>query len=327
VLGSEKSRLVNLIDYTHYLEAARRLATQNSPYKNLEYFSPPWFAIALIPLAYIPTNVSMLFWLILCLSSVFVAVNLWQDRWVYPKSALTKYVIAALFCIAPPSLYVYITGQASAIVLLCLTGLLLSLGSPWFTYLLMTIGITIKPHLVILPLFIHLLESIRKNSAKVVVHIGFSLLLLAVISTWFYPRWLTEWIQALMTGDYRGGPGLVSSGYLGYREIGIPIWLLVLPVFYTILIWYKEGQTPYMLCLSMVSNLLIIPYHRAYDYVFLYPASIYILSKSVGSTPVLVAKILFLFSVLILPLSSLRMLSPIFTLIALLILHISESAS
>lgn len=135
MFGSEKSRLVNLIDYTHYLEAARRLATHNSPYKNLEYFSPPWFAIALIPLAYIPTNVSMLFWLILCLSSVFVAVNLWQDRWVYPMSALTKYVIAALFCIAPPSLYVYITGQASAIVLLSSLRML----SPIFTLIALLI--------------------------------------------------------------------------------------------------------------------------------------------------------------------------------------------
>ncbi|MCX8062210.1 MAG: DUF2029 domain-containing protein [Anaerolineales bacterium] len=314
-----------LIDYTHYIEAARRLTSRVSPYKELEYFSPPWFALLLIPLTYLPNKIGTLVWLVFLVISNFLSVVAWLLYLDYPKSSHQKPFVALLFTLATPSLYTYITGQVSPLVLLSLTFLILRINCSWMEILTTSIGATFKPHLSVLTIFLYLMESFRQRRIYVFFWMTLTVLLLIIISTWFYSNWLEEWVLALIEGDYRGGPGLVSTGYFGFREGRVPIWLLVLPVFYAILTWYKEGTTPYVLSFSLVSNLLVIPYHRAYDYILLYPACLYILAHSPKSISNLAAKSLALLSVFVIPFSPLVLLSPILVLVALLITRVMSA--
>lgn len=314
-----------LIDYTHYIEAAKRIAVHSSPYKSLEYFSPPWFAILLIPLTYFPDQVGSLVWIIFLVIANLLAVAAWIAYFAYSIDSRRRLILTTLFALAAPSLYVYVTGQVSSIAFLCLTYLLFKMDRSWKGIAATTTGITFKPHLSALPLFLYLLESFRNRRISPIFRISTTVFSLMVLSSYFYPNWLEEWLQALLKGDYRGGSGLVSAGYFGFREAGVPIWLLILPSLYVIFTWYKEGLTPYVISFSLISNLLIIPYHRAYDYILLYPACLLILVHSAKSTSTLTARFLVVLSIWMIPFTSFVLLSPALVLIALLILRVESS--
>lgn len=276
------------------------------------------------PLIYFPYQVGSLVWIIFLVIANLLAVAAWIAYFAYPIDSRRRLILTTLFALAAPSLYVYVTGQVSSIAFLCLTYLLLKMDRSWKGIATTITGITFKPHLSVLPLFLYLLESFRNRQISPIFRMSTTVFSLMVLSSYFYPNWLEEWLQALLKGDYRGGSGLVSAGYFGFREAGVPIWLLILPSLYVIFTWYKEGLTPYVLSFSLISNLLIIPYHRAYDYILLYPACLLILAHSTKSTFAIAAKFLALLSILVIPLSPLVLLSPVSVLIALLMLRIGS---
>ncbi len=319
-LSFEGQPLIHMIDYEHYLEAARRITLHISPYQGLEYFAPLWFAVFLVPLTYLSPQIASLVWLLLMVVSLFIAVVAWQRHLAFANSSWRPVVIPILFLIAPPSLYVYITGQSSPLVFLGLTSLLLCAKPSVPRLLISFFLVTIKPHLVVFPLSLYLAESMRQRRWWILWSIGLTLLLLVGVAAWLDPAWFEEWLLALIGGKYRGGPGLVARGYVGLRELGIPVFVLGFPVLYLLWIWHQEGLSPYLLCSSLVANLMVIPYSRAYDYNFLYPAVILILTDSTRGLNRRVLGALLLSAILILPLLLPSVpLPPVLTLMALLL--------
>lgn len=275
LFGAEKLSNFRLLDFEHYLEASRRIWSGASPYNGLEYFAPPWFAALLLPLALLSPDLAAMLWLLLLVISVFLSLYLWLRFLSFSSSARSGLWVAALLVLAPYSLYCYITGQSSPFVLLSMVYVLtlreLPEKLPYIVSLFLSVvGMTIKPHLVVFPMMIFFADKIRHKQTGILIVALLSLGLLLIGTFWLYPRWWSEWIFALRQGNYRGGYGLVAEGYVGLREIGVPSWLLVLPLLYTTFFWWKEGCSARVMSLAIVSNLIFIPYSRAYDLVFLY---------------------------------------------------------
>ncbi|RME73910.1 MAG: hypothetical protein D6784_11050, partial [Chloroflexi bacterium] len=85
----------------------------------------------------------------------------------------------------------------------------------------------------------------------------------------FYPAWPSAWFDALVSGRYRGGPGLVAATYVGLTDIGVPVWCFAPLPLYVLWRWWQNGLTPYVMALALTVNLLVLAYSRSYDAVLL----------------------------------------------------------
>ena len=174
----------------------------------------------------------------------------------------------------PPALYVYVTGQISGVVGFALIHLARSFsrdpGVPnrLSTVLAITI-LTFKPHIVLLPALLCILQLVRWRARKTIGAVFLVLFGLVFLASTLVPGWATVLMQAIQKSAFRGGPGLVAQDYAGLWELGVPIGLLVLPGTYACVYWWKRGLTPMTLALAIAANLIVAPFSRAYDHVLL----------------------------------------------------------
>ena len=168
-----------------------------------------------------------------------------------------------------------------------------------------------------LPIGLCLLELVRQRRWRTIVIIISSLLILSVLSFAVLPDWLPSMLNAWVMGKYRGGPGLISSGYRGLRELGIPFWVFLPLGVYVLFGWWHNGLNGYTFSLALITNLLILPYSRSYDFVvFILPLLVLTEFES-GRNWFSFA--LAIMSVFVLPWTSLAVVAPVLLAIALLL--------
>ena len=303
------------IDWQNYMVAAARLRAGESPYQGVEFFAPPWIALLLVPFSLLPIDYSSGIWLLVSAAAAFSATLLWTRSASFPAAHRARVLLSALTAASPLALYVYVTGQITALAelaLISLAALAASSGRRRIMVLavLASLLVTSKPHIVALPLGLILLEAIRSRRWKVPTVFGATIGIAAVVSWLLRPDWPGEWVRALQTGEFLGGPGLAARGFFGLREAGVPGILLWLPAGYSILYWMRKGLTPPALALAIASGLTLLPYLRLYDHLVLWPAAVtaseLLLAK--GSRTLVAVP---LAAMLLLPLTDLAMLLPV----------------
>lgn len=262
------------IDWQNYLSAASNLAGGRSPYQGVEFFGPPWLAMALIPFAWLPPGFSAMIWLLLAVGATYgisALTGVWQGFPASERGRLATNVAAVLL---PVALYVYITGQVTALAVLGMIGLGVRsrLSIPWIA--LAALLASFKPHIVAAPLALILLEHLRHRDWRTPLAFVGTLLVASLISWAVVPTWLADWSAAISSEAFRGGPGLAAGGFFGLREAGVPGWLLALPLVYVALRWWRRGLTPITLATAIAGGLVWVPYVRSYDFLALWPAAL-----------------------------------------------------
>ncbi|GMR09394.1 MAG: hypothetical protein BMS9Abin28_0212 [Anaerolineae bacterium] len=313
------------LDWRNYILAASQVLEGGSPYRSVEFFGPPWLAVALIPLALIPASLSSAAWLLLLVSAVFISSVTWTKFDGYPSKPIARLLLSAASVASPVALFVYITGQITPLVELALIWLAIYTTRGGKRRIIVvaiaSFLVTSKPHIIGFPMVLVLLEAMRKGLWRVPITFLATVLVAGIGALQLLPSWPSEWLAAIVDGRYLGGPGLVAQGYYGLREAGVPESLLVLPAIYTFFYWRRHGLTAATIALSLASGLILIPYARTYDYIILWPSIITAsglwLQKShrvIQFAPIVVF--------MLLPLSSLALLLPVLTM-GFLLLRVS----
>jgi len=303
------------IDWQNYMLAAAKLRAGGSPYQGVEFFAPPWIALLLIPFSLLPIEYSSGIWLLISAAAAFSATLLWTRFGSFPSTPRSGVILSALTAAAPVALYVYVTGQITALAELALIGLaVLSASTGKRNNLILTalaaLLVTAKPHIVGFPLGLILLEAVRSRQWKVPTVFGATIGIAAAVSWLLRPDWPGEWLLALQTGEFLGGPGLAARGYFGLREAGVPGILLWLPAGYSFLYWMRKGPTTPAVALAIASGLALLPYLRIYDHLLLWPAAITASGLWSGRGPRAFAALPWA-AMLLLPLTDLAMLLPV----------------
>jgi hypothetical protein len=307
-------------DFKHYLSASQLLLQRESPYGVVEYFAPPWCALLFAPFLFLPLPVASLFWVLLNLWAICISIYLSIRLLGLSFTGRTILFIVLAAAIMPAALFNYITGQVSPIVLMAVLLAGWSLIKQRSQTLLVTIGVliaTAKPHIVVFPVFIILLELVRRKDWRTLRWIGIGFLLLSIIAFWMDKNWPVEMVAAWLKADYRGGrPGLSADGYTGLIELGIPQWLFFVYGFYVLYLWWKHGFQTRVLIMSLPVGLLILPYFRSYDYIVLLLPILTLITRAPARNK-------FWFAVVgwvsyLLPLTPLSLLTPVLVLIGLL---------
>lgn len=311
------------IDLGHYMQASRLILGGEIPYRRVEFFGPPWFAFFVVPFLLMPSQAAGSLWVllsVLAVSGTAIESSIWQT---FPRRGVIHTLAIGGLAVAPPALYVYITGQISGVVGFALVHLARSLNLPKGESKLLGIALafavmTLKPHIVLLPALLCILQLLRLRAWKSMAAVLFALAGLVFLASIVVSGWPTALLQALREGAFRGGPGLVARGYVGLWELGVPIWLLVLPGIYACAYWWKQGLTPMTVALAIAANLIVAPYSRAYDHVLLVlPA---LVAASPSELPRLnTARALAFTSFVLLPLTPVALLAPALMMIALLV--------
>lgn len=311
---------VRLIDFTHYLTASDMLLRHADPYSAVEFFAPPYIAVLLAPLTLLPLEVASAIWLfIAALSQIGVGViALSWTRGVH--SRVLRLVIPFIPIFVPAAFFSYITGQLSPLVtvsaLLTTWMVFRSEGHPVLIGILVGLA-ALKPHIVVIPLALVFFEMARWRRWGVLFCTVGVLVLLLIISFALLPGWIPALIRAWQGGAYLGGPGLVAPGYIGMRELGIPVWAFIPLIGYTAWLWAKEGLSSKVVSLAFTTSLLLIPYARSYDHVVLVVPFLFVMLTKERK---LVPTIVILIAVGVLPFTILWPLSPVLVALAVIMI-------
>lgn len=311
---------LRLLDFENYLAGTRMLWRGENPYGAVEFFAPPWLSFLLLPLIWLPSNVSAAIWILLnfiCIGgAVFLSLH-WLNLNKKWHTLVLPVIIPSLM---PGVLFSYITGQITPVIHLALLLAGWSIRTQpagWLPALGLLVA-TLKPHIALFPVLLIVLELIRLKRWKPLFIAFGGLVIFSGISSILLKDWFSSIITAWLQGDFRGGEyGLISPGYIGLAELGVPFYVFLPLVVYTVWIWRKNGFGTQSFALALTSNLLLVPYNRSYDYVLLiFP--LLSLAK-LGNNRSKRIWGLALFATFILPFTSLSILSPVLLAIALLL--------
>ena len=177
--------------------------------------APPWLALFLAPLLPRPIKLASGLWVITSLASV-AATTLLAQRWLgLPHRPWARLVSLVLMILTPAALFVYITGQLSALVVLAalVAGgeLLRPAPRPWLLAIALA-STTFKPNIIWLPTALVGLQLLRRREWRSVAACAGLLAGLAAISFAWLPGWPGALLAAWQGGAYRGGAGLVAAG-------------------------------------------------------------------------------------------------------------------
>lgn len=266
------------LDWRNYMLAASQILEEGSPYRSVEFFGPPWLAVALIPFVLMPSSLSSAAWLLLSVSAIFISSVMWTKFEGYPSTPTARLLLSAASVASPVALFVYITGQITPLVELAFIWLAIftirGANGRLIVVAIASFLITSKPHIIVFPMLLVALEAVRRELWKVPLTLLATVLVAGTGTLLLLPSWPSEWFAAIVNGRYLGGPGLVAQNYYGLREAGVPDFLLALPVIYTVFYWKRRGLTAPTIALSLASGLILIPYARTYDFIILWPSII-----------------------------------------------------
>jgi hypothetical protein len=319
------------LDFEHYRTASSLIWRGVSPYKQVEFFAPPWFAALLGPLNLLPLNLAAAVWLVASVLSVIGSAAIAMNWVVFPSGSRARQFLLLVCSVLPASLYVYLTGQSSALVAAAILGFgwIVAAGEEgrktgWLVAAV--VALTFKPHLVVLPVALGLLELIRRRAWRPLAMCAGGLITLGGLSFLLLPTWPQDWLAALVSGEFYGGPHLVAVGYAGLRELGVPGLLLVPLAIYALLVWWRQGLTTYAMALALCANLILVPYSRAYDGVLLYFPALVVLARTTPGSR-WIAALLALAALLIVPVGNFVLSAPMLVAIGLLLTEGADAPS
>ena len=305
------------VDFRGYYAATKVLLNGGNPYDyhqvapvlleisgwagNNPYYYPPWFAMALTPLALLPIQGARVIWLIINALLLWAGMHLslatleWGMRgW---RRWLTFISLAYLLG------WVCLRFEQTGILLFFLLSLAL-----WALrrkdYILAGIALALlltKPPVTLLVFGILLLANWQRSNRKVVICTLGSLAILLAISTLVLPGWFLEPLKpefGLGLAHELDGPGMIVarrinstfldwSAALGLKGNPAKVACASLAVFCLLLIWraFRRGdEMNYLASLSSALGLLVTPYALQYDYPLLAFALLWIY-KALAKTP------------------------------------------
>jgi hypothetical protein len=264
---------LRMIDFENYLAGSRMLWSLHNPYGAMEYFAPPWMALFLAPFLLLPLQAASNLWIMIIFLAAFSA-GVVSLQWTNGKQpGLMRILFPVCVSIMPAALYCYITGQITPLVGCAILFLPLTVSEryrpSWWLAVLVPL-MTIKPHLVVIPLGFCILEIIRLQRWKTLLSVSVGVIIAMAFAFIMDLTWISDFIFALRKGDYFGGkPGLAASGYTGLGDLGIPFWVFLPFMVYLFIRWKQNGISASFLALAITVNFLIMPYSRSYDYVLL----------------------------------------------------------
>lgn len=307
------------IDFSHYIISTKLLLNGESPYEVEEFFFPPWSVFILGPFTLLPFKFAVGIWLILMIGAQFLSGSLalnWLNR---TDRDLLQAAALILPAFLPGALFSFVTGQISPLIgLAILIAFWICTKNSSYPLLLSLALVlaSIKPHITAFPMLLCVLELVRRKGWDHLAWIAILFTVLVGLGYIILPNWVFSLFEALRGESYKGGPGLVAPGHQGLVELGVPYWLLVPPLIYTIYAWVKDHLSSMVVSLALATGLLLAPYSRSYDQVLLtFPAMIALIKSVDGSR---FAATLVLGSAAILPLTTAWMLAPVVCLIGLL---------
>ncbi len=311
---------LKLLDFENYLSATRMLQQRQNPYGVVEFFSLPWLALLLLPLTILPLDISASIWFLgnlICIEgSVLLALHWLGDRVSPPKLLFVAFTSTLM----PGSIFAYITGQVTPLVAAALLSAAYSISSSTYLWLpaVSLLLSALKPNITALPVLICVLELIRRRRRGVPALTFVGLLVLCGLAQFWLPDWFPSLIEAWKTGSYRGGErGLLSPGYIGLGELGIPQWIFLPLAAYVVWRWYARGFNPEVFSLAICVNLLLVPYSRSYDFVVLILPLTYLADvKNKWDYGLLAVSLL---NILILPFTTFSAITPAILTLALLL--------
>jgi len=311
------------VDYGNYIRGIQLLLHGANPYGPVEFFAPPWIAFIFSPYFLLKNP---LFWQITCALFVFALLfilytqmgkTLRDNKW-------SLLILAGLFFL-PTTLFAITLGQLSSLIGFILTFLYIRLiqekVNKWdFAFGL--ILLSLKPHIVFLPVVILVLELIRRKLWSTLLIASITIIILALASSiTLYKDWLSAYLEALfITRRYLGGQGLAASFYFNLASVGINYFVFIPHLLYAFMLWLRKGVSFYLFSFLMTLNFLLIPYSRQYDYIVLLPAYIFIFAKLLKLRRPLALSVGYLIIFLVPFFTKLYFLIPLIVLSALLLL-------
>lgn len=276
-----------LIDFQHYYQASHLIWQGLDPYGAIEFFAPPWLAVFLAPLLPLPIKLASAIWVVLCLASIGASAVLSQQWLDTPRQPWARLGSLAYMLLTPAALFIYITGQLSAVVTLAALvagGNFVRPGRAprrWVLALALAV-ITTKPNIIWLPAVLTALQVARQRDWHAVAACAVVLGALVMVSFVRLPNWPASLVAAWQGGAYRGGVGLVAAGYIGLPDLGVPMWVFGPLLVYLCWQWWREGLSVRVLALACAVGLLVTPYSRSYDQVVLILPSMACLASTGG---------------------------------------------
>ncbi len=252
------------IDFSRFYAASKMILAGENPYGRLPFFAPPWLALLLAPFAALPRSSAALAWTVANIALLFLSVTVISS--LAGAAARPRLLLAIPSAFLPYAVFSYITGQLSIVALascvLCLWGLHNRRSNAVAAGLVLA---TLKAHIVALPMLLVLLTAIRRRRWSILVGALLALGALCVLSTVFLWTWPIDWIAAVASGSFYEP----RENLLGVAAFGVPLWLTLPFVAYTIVTWCRRPFNLDTLGLGVAANLLAMPYTRSYDYVLL----------------------------------------------------------
>lgn len=287
------------VDFRGYYAAAKVLLDGGNPYDyhqvapvlfeisgwvgNNPYYYPPWFAMALTPLASLPIQGARMVWLIINVLLLWAGMHLslaaleWEMRgW---RRWLTYISLAYLLA------WVCLRFEQTGLLLFFLLSLTL-----WAlrrnNHILAGIALALlltKPPVTLLVFGILLLANWQQGNRRVIICTLGSLAILLVISTLVLPGWFLEPLKrdfGLGLAHELDGPGVIVarrinstfldwSAALGFEGNPAKVAYASLAVLCAVLLWraFRRGdEMNYLASLSSALGLVVTPYALQYDY-------------------------------------------------------------
>jgi hypothetical protein len=237
-------------DFRGYYAAARVVAQGGDPYdfqlvavelaratgsvQNNPYYYPPWLAVALVPLSYLPYDTARLVWMAACLGSFLALVWLARRGLGWPRASWPSAVMAILLFY--PLAWISLRAEQVSMALACL--LALAVWAPdrrrdVVCGLAMALLLT-KPNITFLPLALMLLWAIGQRRWRVLATFGAVTISLLLLSAWLVPLWWQHlgqsgfgqglW-QALDGPDVSRGQRINATLPDWLAAYGFPIWV------------------------------------------------------------------------------------------------------
>lgn len=302
VLYFSDKALLNGIPLYNYPAQVEWVRAQTRPdFEFHPYPYPPWYALATLPIAFLPIAVGARVWFLLNLTMLAALVWLLTPRRRARVWLLLGILAAVLFI---PAFGLLIVGQYSAPVLLG-TGLFAwaaRRNSPWG--LAAALGLmTFKPHIglfLALAGFGWLILRRRETFARQAMLLTFLLaVFLAAVGLLADVRWPLTYLDSLLR--YRDIPGVQSCGLCASLPVGLMRFVTgqsdtgqaaIVSVFMGLGLlglfsWRfraRLAEADLLMSLAVVFTLLVDPYLLNYDYILLlFPLAI--LSGQVRSLP------------------------------------------
>ena len=252
------------IDFCRFYRASKMILNGRNPYGSVPFFSPPWLAFILSPLLLLPCSSAAVAWVLM--NTTLHIGSSQALATLIPLARRHRLPIAILSALLPYGVFVYITGQLSILALVSCT--LWAWGLERKHQGALTAGLlvaTLKPHIVVLPMLLVLLELIRRRRWSSLLVVSAVLASLSIVAVVFVPAWPPALLRCWADGAFYEP----RENLLGLAAFGVPVWLTYPFGVYTLLLWWQRRLDVHTLALGVAVNLLVIPYSRSYDYVVL----------------------------------------------------------